>query len=216
MIVSGDEKGSVVKDRLRSTKFAVAAVAVLAVAATFVAVSDSGSAQGTHGARGWTLKGSAGKKVAGSVMLTAAARQAGVDPNSVREISSAGPSNARVALLAGSAGGQTFIAREGPGYTTPFIALAGVINRQSPAALTYVSTTGTSSGEVTSATLVGIARSDVERVVITLANGMTVDLPVNRSHGFAYLGNASTGIPTSATAYAANGIRLSTERLGMP
>lgn len=73
------------------------------------------------------------------------------------------------------------------------------------AVLPYVSMEGRRFQAVDRATVMGIVRSDVSRVEITLADGSRRELRLNRWRAFAYMAGAPETLPKTLTAYGTNG-----------
>ena len=64
------------------------------------------------------------------------------------------------------------------------------------------------------ASLVGIARPDVAKVVVKTAAGDELALPLNVARGFSYDSSSSSTLPKSITEYDQNGATLDTEEVG--
>lgn len=76
------------------------------------------------------------------------------------------------------------------------------------AVLPYVSMGGSRFQSVDRASVMGIVRSDVSRLEITLVDGSRRELPLNRWRAFAYVSKTSQTLPKTLLAYAADGTVL--------
>ena len=129
------------------------------------------------------------------------------------EVAVAGSGADRVALLAvRSKRGDVCFAVSAVAFVGEFHCVSNSEVRDEPL-LHFESGGGASLGVVDHMTVVGMARSDVARVVVTTASGQH-ELPVNRAGGFAYDSGAN-GLVDSISAYRADGSRLAEYRFAV-
>jgi hypothetical protein len=140
-------------------------------------------------------------------LITVAASQAAVDVESVREVAKAGSDERQLSLLVGrGSDGQVWLARKGPGSISQFTPLANVPTHAVATFEIFGGPRPNGNGYVVGwQTLVGFARSDMTRVVVTLQNGREEVIPLNPWRGFGYSATSKERLPVSVHAYRADG-----------
>lgn len=133
---------------------------------------------------------------------------------SLHEVAGAGSKNDRVSLLAvRSRTGDICLGIGTFAFARKFNCVSENSAMRDEALVHFTSGGGARLGVVDRISLVGIARSDVARVVVTTATG-THELPLNGARGFAYE-SAAKGLPSSISAYGADGARIAEYPVGM-
>ena len=133
------------------------------------------------------------------------ARLGGIDPASLREVVAVTTTRGeRFTIVAGSNGaGEACFSFGTRGFAKSFDCLAelppGLAVRK------YLSAGGATPDVVDYVIVAGFARSDVARVVLTLADGSERQLNLNQWRAFAYTASARTEMPTKLTAYGSDG-----------
>jgi hypothetical protein len=147
-----------------------------------------------------------GRAVAPADVTVRAARLGGVDPQTVREVISVRNSDDRQLSIysAPDGAGNVCLGFTAFGIGRAFHCLNEPgFNRQT--IIPYLTMGGRRLGSVDRATVMGVARSDVAQVTITLVDGSKQDLQLNRWRAFAYMAESPETMPQSLTAYRANG-----------
>jgi hypothetical protein len=132
-----------------------------------------------------------------------------VDIQTVRQIVTAGSGNAEGAFYAARGlNGDVCLTKLGGGgnFGTPFSCLHDPARKGMPTMDSRAMVTGMASGGhrgsvVDYATLIGVVRADVGRVELTLANGQTIELPLNRWRGFGYAATDPSRFPKTLSVY---------------
>jgi hypothetical protein len=135
-----------------------------------------------------------------------------VDLSTVREIVSAGTTEAEEAFLAARGlDGDVCLAKLGKTAShastfSPFECLndpprPGVPGSEEQAVFIGASGGGHRGSVVDYSTLVGVARADVGRVELELVNGETIELPLNRWRGFGYSTTDAKRFPKTLSVY---------------
>lgn len=175
--------------------------------------------------------------------LRAAARLTHVDPRTIRRIASGGSGYRRLALVGGvGPDGRPWLAQLGAGWTSDFFPLFGPLDEidrpvwHSRTAhgwdgwefpmygrtdsrrplFNYVAFGGLRPRAVGWATLVGFARSDVARVVVTTRSGAHHVVAVPRRGAYAYAAVHPADLPRTLTAFDAAGRVLGRESISLP
>lgn len=190
-------------------------IAVLSLAAIALGFGKS-KARSERVMRGWAWSQAVPGRVAGRDPLTTnMAQRSGVDVTTLRELVSAGSGLSVLALEVGTGpSGRLCVAEHGTGFAGEFAPLDSFTARN-PALVPFVSVSGPGPDSVTGATLVGVARADVKRVDVTLANSSTTTLPLNRWRAFAYAATTSDMLPVAIAAYRADGTEISAMALNV-
>lgn len=130
-----------------------------------------------------------------------------VDIDTLREVVSAGRGLRRYTLVAARGlDGRVCLGARGQAVVQSFYCLtasgpAAYPFAPNPALLPQVRYGGARARSVDYATLVGVARADVTRVVVRLANGSARELPLNRWRGFGYAAESREELPVTVIAY---------------
>lgn len=82
------------------------------------------------------------------------------------------------------------------------------------ALLFFVTDGGENLSVIGNATLVGLARSDVTRIVVETASGAASELSMNRWRSFSYVAESETALPRTLIAYDDQGNKL--QEIGLP
>ncbi len=186
-----------------------ALVPIIAVATGVAAlVGSSGSTSASPGAWSWA-GGAPGRAVTLDDITVRAARLGGVDPQAVREVIASGDKEGRrLAIYSAPDGsgnpclgftafgiGREFHCLSEPGFDEQTV-------------IPFVTMGGRELGSVDRATVMGVARSDVARIVIRLVDGSRQDLQLNQWRAFAYTAGTSETMPAALVAYRADGSTL--------
>jgi hypothetical protein len=184
------------------------AVVILSLVAIVLGFGKRGTRH-RPAALGWAWSQAVPGRVAGRDRLTTTmAQRSGVDMSTLRELVSAGSGFSVLSLEVGAGpGGRLYVAEHGTGFAGQFARLASLTAR-SPALVPFVSVSGPGPDSVTGATLVGLARGDVKRVDVTLANSSTMTLPLNAWRAFGYAATTPDALPVVVTAYRADGTKI--------
>jgi hypothetical protein len=79
----------------------------------------------------------------------------------------------------------------------------------------YLSAEGEAPDAVDYVTIAGLARSDVDRITLTLADGSERELGLNEWRAYAYAASAPGSMPTKLTAYRADGTIVQEDALAV-
>jgi hypothetical protein len=150
----------------------------------------------------WT-RDTSRRSLARSARLVAASP--GIVASTLREVVSVGQGQQRNQLLATTnTQGTICVAQRGGS----FLCLDG---RYDPyAVVTFPMFGGSSLSVVDWASVVGIARSDVVRLVLSLEDGKTVEMMPDKWRSFSYVADRASSLPTELRAYDAGGRVLET------
>ena len=156
-----------------------------------------------------------GTPIAATPLEANVASQSGVAPASLREVAMAGEKGSFLRLIAGAGpSGQVCVAPEIRAAVHNFVCLDTLNpNADQSAVVRFVSEGGPQAGVVTKAWVVGISRSDVSRIEIQREDGSTANAAMNQWGGFSYGGSSPAGLPTSLSAYASDGSRITESSL---
>jgi hypothetical protein len=178
----------------------------LLIAVAAVAASIGRAVTASDGAAGsWTWAQQVpGEKITASRIVTLAASASGVDGSSVYEIGTGQSGHGSLALLAGkNASGDVCI-----GFTQNDEASVLQFQCLAPNDPREILWAGGDGGGALNSTdwvsVSGVARNDVDRVVIALSDGTTRDLALNKWRAFSYYTD-SMARPTSLIAFRSNG-----------
>ncbi|MFN2471368.1 MAG: hypothetical protein ABR583_10385 [Gaiellaceae bacterium] len=183
----------------------LAAAALVAALAAAPALALTIGLDGELPAATWTWEGVPGRATPENGLVRLVAEKSRIDPGSVRELVRADdPAGSR--LLAASRAGSVCLAAGGRGVLGEFRCLdellaPRLVAGREPALLHYESGGGDRPTRATWSTIVGVARSDVRRVVVRLADGSERELPLNAWRGFAYAGAGKERFPVALLAY---------------
>jgi hypothetical protein len=188
----------------------------------------------------WQL---AGPRIRATGALRAAARLTHVEPASLREIASGGTGYRRLTLVGGlGPDREPWLAQVGPGWASDFFPLFGAVAEvdrpvwhtrtahgwdgwQFPmygrsdsrrALFDYTAFGGARPGAVEWATLVGFARSDVARVVVSTRAGARRALALGGRGAYAYAAVRASALPRTLTAYDAAGRVVGRDAVSLP
>jgi hypothetical protein len=133
---------------------------------------------------------------------------------SLHEVAGVGLTKDRVSLLAvRSQTGDVCLGVSTVAFVKRFSCVSTTSGVDDEPLLHFTSGGGARLGVVDRISVVGIARSDVARVVVTTASGPH-DLSVNSAGGFAY-DSAAKGLPSTISAYGADGALMAEYSVGM-
>jgi hypothetical protein len=129
----------------------------------------------------------------------------GINSSSLRELTSINRGELKNELLASkNASGAPCVAQRGGDFLC-------LDSRYDPYAVVVFPWAGGSALNVVDrASVLGIARSDVARVTVSLHDGSSVDLPLGKWRTFSYVANRAASVPTVLNAYDAAGNALQT------
>jgi hypothetical protein len=196
--------------RIRHRKLTAIVAIALAVTAG-IAFGRSATTTPAAGAWAWS-NGVPGAPITPSTVMSGAAERSGVSTASLHTVKSAGVGNRQASILAGSgSNGDVCIAHAGYGYSGAFRCLGG--SGPTSPLLDFLTVGGSEPDVVSFATLVGLVRSDVSRLVVTLANGRQVELKLNVWRGFGYAANSADTLPQSIDAYGNDGNLIAHEEV---
>lgn len=190
-----------------------AGIACLTLVATIAAgiVLFAGSSSNTAQAGTWSWgAGVPGDPVAVNQTTATVARLGGVDAATVRQVTGAsilvdGRQRTFNVLAASGPAGQTCLSLGGTEFARSFHC-ADEIGQQP--FVENVIRGGSEQFATDWIVIVGVARSDVARVSVTLPSGATRDLPLNKWRGFAYVAGSRGDLPQTLAAYGADGGQL--------
>lgn len=160
-------------------------------------------ASGSAELASWDVGGlQAGRSVAPSPLVEDAARRSDVEPAGIKELARAGTGRTRYGILqARSRTGDICFAPAAEGVGAPFQCLTELVSASDRALVVFFRSGGSNLAVLEDATLAGVARSDVTRVVVSLKSGSEIDLTLNDSRAFSYLATTAEAIPRAVTAY---------------
>jgi len=157
----------------------------------------------------WQWPSEPGKAILPSSSLAAFANQAGVGVASIHSVATAASG---LSLVVGTdASGRWCTAATGDNVTN-FNCLT---SRSDNFAILLYSVDGGATADVTDhASVVGVARPDVARVVVGTADGSQVDLQLNQWRGFSYDASTAAAVPKTITALDGGGKTIEVEQVG--
>jgi hypothetical protein len=191
-----------------------ALAAVVALALFALSYTSTGETRSQHGSWQWE-RALTGSPVAANGLTR---RLLDISPGrgwtSLREVAAAGSMSDRVSLLAvRSHSGDVCLGVGTVEFARKFSCVSTNSAVRDEPLLHFMSGGGARLGVVDRVSVVGIARSDVARVVVTTASGQH-ELHVNNACGFAY-DSAAEGLPSSISAYRADGALIAVYPVGM-
>jgi hypothetical protein len=156
----------------------------------------------------WNLPSSLGQAFTATTGTQTFAAQSDVSPSSIRQIVAA---KSGLTLIVGqNSSGRPCTASAGTAVGN-FNCLSDWSDKF--AMLLYSTEGGSTQFVADHESLVGVARSDVAKVVLTTADGAESTLALNEAHGFSYDSSSASTLPASITAYDGDGQPLETEAL---
>lgn len=197
-------------------------------------------ARTAHPAPTWKL---AGPRIRATGPLGAAARLTHVDPRTIRKIAARGSGYRRLTLVGGLGPDRDpWLAQVGPGWASDFFPLFGALAEvdrpvwhtrtahgwdgwQFPmygradshrTLFDYAAFGGSRPGTVDWATLVGFARSDVVRVVVSTRGGGRRALALGKRGAYGYAAVHTSDLPRTLTAYDAAGHVVGHDTVSLP
>lgn len=193
-----------------------ALAAVVALALFALSYTSKGESRSEHGVGSWQWERAlSGSRVA-ATSLTRRMLDESLDRGgwtSLHEVAAAGSMSDRVSLLAvRSRSGDVCLGVSAFAFVGEFHCVSNSAVRDE-ALMHFASGGGAQLGFVDRISVVGIARSDVARVVVTTPSGQH-DLQLNSARGFAYH-SAAHGLPSSISAYGADGAVIAEYFVGM-
>jgi hypothetical protein len=187
----------------RSIRLLVLALAAVAVAGTIASLAFRGPSAFAY--RSLWPADVPGKPSPLPRLARDAASRTGVDPSSLRVVTSIGNAGMSYSLVAGAdAGRRPCFSVVGGSATLGFECLGRSSTRDGSALVYYTIASGGTFRTVDHAVIVGIARADVARVAVT-GSGVLRELPLNEWRGFAYTATEPDTLPVSLLAYGASG-----------
>lgn len=183
----------------------VTAIAALTVVAAS-AIAATGSEPATSERWTWT-DGVPGRATSDARSRAAAARTPGI-ASAVREVVSVGSGVDRNVLLASkrNAGSAVCLAGRLNRISSQFHCLTDDLDRF--AMIYFASSGGASVESVDRGAVIGIARADVERVIVVTTDGGRQELALNRWRAFSYEATSPRRVPAKLQALAAGGVVL--------
>ncbi|HEX6700880.1 MAG TPA: hypothetical protein VF101_09135 [Gaiellaceae bacterium] len=179
-------------------------VAAVALAATLTL--GRGNAHAAKRALWVWKQGLPGQPIQADAAMAAVARAGGVDSQQLREVARAESGDRTLTLLSGPDGsGHACFSVATTGFATQFHCGWQASTR---AILARPMFGGTDPQTLNRGLVVGVARGDVARLILTRSDGTTTDLTLNFWNGFAYGGSSAGSIPVALTAYNAAGRQL--------
>ena len=145
-----------------------------------------------------------GKPVAADPLLDVAARESGVAPARVAKLLAHGSGRERVTLVAAADAGRVCFAVRAGRFVGDFLCP----RRLDPEVLIQFSVDQVGRGPRAGVRLLGVARSDVGRVVLTLSDGTATTLALNRWRAFAYSSRPRSAPPRLLTVFGRGGALL--------
>lgn len=139
----------------------------------------------------------------------AAAAQNGVVPGSIHELTAS--ISGDQLLIAQRADGRLCVAVRNKTFATGFDCLTASSDKH--AVLLYSTEGGKSGHTLDHMSIVGIARPDVARVVVSKAGGATGTLALNQWRAFTYAATTAAALPRAIVAYDAAGNELQRQTL---
>jgi len=143
----------------------------------------------------------------GSNLTRTVAKLGGIDLATLRQVVAIGPADRRFALIA-ARGPQNEICLSlgGSLLANAFHCLDDTVGQR--AVIDYVTGGGNTPKSHDHTTVIGVARSEVARLVMTLTDGSHQGVVLNRWRAFAYAANSPEPLPAALTAYNADGAVL--------
>jgi hypothetical protein len=189
------------------TRMIVAASALaLAAIAAVSAYAVTGGSSSTPPSLKWNVATDAGARVVPSDAMKAFATQEGVLPDSLRQAVEA---SSGLQLVIGSDAEGRACTAEGGTTVSNFSCVSDWSDKF--AMLVYSTDGGSKPFIADHASVVGLARPDVARVVVTTAGGSEMELPINAARGFSYDATTKLALPDRITAYDKSGDVVGTE-----
>lgn len=202
--------------KLSAFRLISALAAVVALALFALSYSSPAEPRSEHGVGSWQWERAlSGNRVAANGLTRRSLDVSlGRGWTSVHEVAAAGSMSDRVSLLAArSHSGAVCLGVSTFAFVGEFHCVATNSAVRDEALLHFTSGGGARLGDVDRTSVVGIARSDVARVVVTTPSGQH-DLQLNSARGFAY-DSAADGLPSSISAYGADGALIAEYAVGM-
>ncbi len=212
-----------------TSRVAVAAASFLLVLLPLLEVAcggsaDEGNAPRTRSSQGpptWFSGGVPGKRVQADTLVAEMARASGVDPEEIHEVVQAREGREAYVLLAAPrkdgeiclsqaavTGSRFFMVGD---FSCAPTALAPVTRFADQAMLVWQSGGGERPTVQSSMAIVGLARSDVTRVVAVAPGGRQKELGLNEWRAFAYAGRSPEPFPLELRAYSESGALLASD-----
>jgi hypothetical protein len=192
--------------RWRYALLATAALVLSACAglAAFATLGQTAAAQ--KGSWTWSAGSIPGRPIAPDNTLDRMiAGSPGIDSSTLTEVASVGQGEFQNQLLAAKdASGTTCIAQRGG----DFLCLDGRYDPYAVVVFPWVG--GSALNVVDRATILGIARSDVARITLSLEDGTNIDLSPDKWRSFSYVSSGAASVPTELRAYDGAGQQLQT------
>lgn len=183
-------------------------MAVLSAGALGLAFGSAGRVHAPGPSTRWHWPGGVpGRRITVDRTLRRAARRSEVGPDSIRE--AVVTSSGHRLLFGLRQDGRLCTAEANWRIVTTFDCLSDWTDRF--AMVFYVLTGGPDRGTVGSASIVGVVRPDVRRVVVLTAEGTPVRLTLNRWRAFGYSTSVRRRLPTFVMAYDGAGRLLQRE-----
>lgn len=152
----------------------------------------------------WSANVPGNRVVASDEVLAALEMSPDIDPTTVRETITAGSGKRSVTLLAArNHSGQLCVGAVSSLTTGALSCLNGAVESES--VITFQASGGTEIGNTRWATIVGIVRSDVERILISLNDGSQRKLPLTGWRAFAYAADSWNELPVALTSLDSDG-----------
>jgi hypothetical protein len=171
-------------------------VAAGALAAAIVGVIAPGSTASPDNR--WTVnRVLGGTPIVADALAVDVARASAVNPGQLRRLVAAGQGRHRFSLVAGQGKTRTCFAVAGAGFMSQFHCGWPTSDE---AVIQRLMTGGSSTEVVEHATLVGLARDDVNSLALTLADGSTRTLSLNAQNAFAYSAETAAELPSTLVA----------------
>lgn len=193
----------------------IAAVAAVVALALFALSYASSGESRPDGAGLWQWERAlSGNRVAATSLIRRSLESGGQGWTSLHEVAAAGSMSDRVSLLAArSSSGDVCLGVSTFAFAGEFHCVSKNNAMGYEALLHFTSGGGARLGAVDRISVVGIARSDVARVVVTTPSGQH-EVPVSGARGFAY-DSAADGLPSSISAYGDDGALIGEYGVGM-
>jgi hypothetical protein len=151
-----------------------------------------------------------------NLQLATAAQRAGVRRSSIRVAAASNGTNWNAQLLEGrDASGSSTFAISSAIFQAPFVRLTTLTQGGTNALVVFPVFGGSQLGSTSRATILGLARDDVARLVAVFPDGTQRDVPL-LFHAFAYSANEIRSIPTTLNAYDAGGNLVQARTLNIP
>jgi hypothetical protein len=156
----------------------------------------------------WNLPSSLGQPINAAGAIQTFAARSDVSPSSIRQIVA---SSSGLTLIVGQNSSDRPCTASAGTTVSNFNCLSDWSDKF--AMLLYSTEGGSTLFAADHASLVGVARSDVVKVVLTTADGAESTLALNEAHGFSYDSSSASTLPESITAYDQDGQPLETEAI---